>query len=238
VPPDVAILSPHLDDAVLSCWSVLTGEQRVLVVNVFTGAPAAGSGARWWDRMTGAGDSTERMHERIAEDRAALAVAGREAANLGLPEVQYREGGAVPALIAPLVQAVGDNSVLYAPAAMGDHADHTLVRDAALALHAGGIAVTLYADLPHAIARGWPSWVPDGAGVAEVDGEWDRALRAAGIDGAAGAARVRALGADSLAGKVEALRAYATQLEALDALAFRPLLHPETLRYEVFWPLG
>lgn len=238
MPPDVAILSPHFDDAVLSCWSVLSGPQRVLVVNVFTGAPAAGSGARWWDRMTGAGDSAERIRERIDEDRAALALAGREAVNIGLLEVQYREGGPAPGLIAPLLGAVGDNSALYAPAAMGHHADHALVRDAALALHARGIAVTLYADLPHAIARGWPSWVADGAGVAEVDGQWDKALRTAGIDRAAGAARVCALGADSLAAKAEALRAYATQLKALDALAFGPLLHPETLRYEVFWALG
>jgi LmbE family N-acetylglucosaminyl deacetylase len=235
---DVAILSPHLDDAVLSCWSVLTGPQRVLVVNVFTGAPAAGSGARWWDRMTGAGDSAERMRERIEEDRAALALADRKAVNMGLLELQYREGAPAPDLLAVLPEAVGNNSAVYAPAAMSDHADHALVRDAALALHGRGNPVTLYADLPHAIARGWPSWVADGAAVAEVDSPWEEALRRAGIDGAAGAARVCVLDADSLSGKVEALRAYVTQFAALDALAFRPLLDPETLRYEVFWPLG
>jgi LmbE family N-acetylglucosaminyl deacetylase len=235
---DVAILSPHLDDAVLSCWSVLTGADGVLVVNVFTGAPAPGSGARWWDSMTGASDSAERMRERIDEDRAALALADREAVNIGLREVQYREDGLSPALIDPLLAAVGESAEVFAPAALGDHPDHALVRDAALALRARGIPVTLYADLPHAIARGWPSWVADGTGVADVDAHWDSALRPAGVDDAAAAGRVSVLDADMRARKAEAVRAYATQLDAIDGLGFRPLLDPATLRYEVFWPLG
>jgi LmbE family N-acetylglucosaminyl deacetylase len=235
---DVAILSPHLDDAVLSCWSVLSGPGRVLVVNVFTGAPAAGSGARWWDRLTGAGDSAQRMRERIDEDRRALALAGRSAVNLGLLEAQYRDDGSVPGLVAPLAESLDGGCLLYVPAAMGEHPDHALVRDAALALRRNGAQVILYADLPHAIARGWPSWVAGAAGFPDVDDEWERALRAVGVDAAAADAMVCTLERDRLATKVEALRAYVTQFAALDALAFRPLLNPGTLRYEVFWPLG
>src|SRR5690349_8735562 len=64
----VAILSPHLDDAVLSCWHVLTQPGVVVVVNVFAGVPASLDGPAWWDRYTGATDSLERVRERIDED--------------------------------------------------------------------------------------------------------------------------------------------------------------------------
>jgi hypothetical protein len=33
--PDAVILSPHFDDAVLSCWHALASAGEVLVVNVF-----------------------------------------------------------------------------------------------------------------------------------------------------------------------------------------------------------
>ncbi len=233
----IAILSPHLDDAVLSCWSLLTGEEDVFVLNVFTGAPAAGSGVRWWDRMTGAADSAVRMGERLEEDRAALALAGREALGLGLLEAQYRDRNETPDLFGSISSALPPGCTVFAPAAMGEHDDHALVRDVALALFRSGVAVTLYADLPHAIVRGWPSWVAGAAGIPRVDTEWELALRGAGLNGNATDARVHQLDADSLARKIEALRAYATQFPALDAMAFRPLLNPGTLPYEVFWPL-
>jgi LmbE family N-acetylglucosaminyl deacetylase len=233
-----AILSPHLDDAVLSCWSVLTGSEPARVVNVFTGAPAPGSGACWWDRMTGAVDSADRMRERRAEDRAALALAGREALPLGLLEAQYRGESAVPDLLGALRAALAPGESLLAPAAMKGHPDHTLVRDAAVLLGREGADVVLYADLPHAITRGWPTWVAHGEGVPTVDVAWDRTLAAAGEQDPAGRGRARRLEPGEIARKLEAVRAYATQVAALDALAFRPLHKPETLRYEVFWPLG
>ena len=37
--PATTILSPHIDDAVLSLWAVLAGPGEVTVMNVFDGAP-------------------------------------------------------------------------------------------------------------------------------------------------------------------------------------------------------
>ena len=87
------ILSPHLDDAVLSCWHVLCGPGEVTVINVFAGSPPPGSGASWWDRLTGATDSVARMAERRAEDRAAFAIAGRTATSLDFLDEQYEPSG-------------------------------------------------------------------------------------------------------------------------------------------------
>ena len=67
------MLSPHLDDAVLSAWSVLTEARDVVVVNVFAGVPEARPVPRW-DRLAGADDCRSHMKARLAEDRAALAL--------------------------------------------------------------------------------------------------------------------------------------------------------------------
>ena len=53
--PDTIILSPHFDDAVLSCWHLLASAGEVLVVNVFAGEPPAGT-LGWWDELAGASD--------------------------------------------------------------------------------------------------------------------------------------------------------------------------------------
>jgi len=67
----VAILSPHHDDAVLSCWHGLSGPGEVLVINVFAGIPGPHGDDRAWDRGAGVSDSAAAMIRRRAEDRAA-----------------------------------------------------------------------------------------------------------------------------------------------------------------------
>ena len=85
------ILSPHFDDAVLSCWHVLARAGEVLVVNVFAAEPAAGA-LGWWDRHAGAADSARAVRTRIEEDRQPLALAGRTAVKLPFLDGQYRHG--------------------------------------------------------------------------------------------------------------------------------------------------
>ena len=139
----VAILSPHLDDAVLSCWHVLTQPGVVVVVNVFAGVPASLGAPAWWDRYTGATDSWERVRERIDEDRRALALTGRTAVNLDFLDEQYREADELPAPpTAQLERLLAPGARVYAPAAFADHTDHALVRAAALELRTRGFAVS------------------------------------------------------------------------------------------------
>ena len=232
------ILSPHFDDAVLSCWQVLEAGEEVVVVNVFTASPAVGRPLAWWDRLTGARDSIARMAERRAEDRAALALAGREALSLGLLDDQYRAAQIqAPAVLERLREALAPRSSLYAPAAMDEHRDHVLVRDAALSLAGEGWPLVLYADLPHAITSGWPSWV---TGERKRPGDdpdaiWDRALAAAGLDVQRVGARVRPLEPAVRARKLAAVDCYRTQRDALDKYAFAPLADPRALAWEVYW---
>jgi LmbE family N-acetylglucosaminyl deacetylase len=231
----VVILSPHLDDAVLSCWQVLAEPGEVVVINVFAGVPTQLDAPGWWDDYTGAADSGQRVRERIEEDRRALDLAGRTAVNLSFLDEQYRDRGLPVALITKEVEPLlAPRARISAPAALANHTDHALVRGVALQLRDAGFAVSLYADLPHAAQHGWPSWVTGKRRAVPRDlaaASWDHILAGTG----ARAPTVHALSAEACARKLAAVRMYRTQLQALEELAGRPLTDRETLGYEVAW---
>jgi LmbE family N-acetylglucosaminyl deacetylase len=239
--PDTVILSPHFDDAVLSCWHVLAGAGEVQVVNVFAGEPCAGT-LGWWDRLAGASDSAAVVRERIAEDRRALALAGRAAVNLPFLDGQYRQEGEAPGEIVKALRGVlPAGARIYAPAGLGDcHPDHLAVRSAALALHGEGAEVRLYADLPHATLGGWPRWVlEDSAPAANRNGErWAAQLRSTGIAGEWTLGAARQLSADEHAEKLQAVLAYGSQLAPLRAAFGLILEDPRLLGFEVEWRLA
>lgn len=222
----VTVLSPHLDDAVLSCWHLLEGDADVVVVNVFGGEPEPGVATSWWDAMTGAADSASRMRERVAEDRAAMALAGREAVTLDLPEELYRRNGVRPDVSARLADVIPRGSLVYAPAGLGiQHADHVLTRDTALSLRGHFGEVRLYADLPHSHVFGRP-------GTPGIDPTpwWDSTLAGAGLPGHRLVRKDHRLDDRSFERKLAAVHAYRTQVPLLERYA--PL---EDLRYEVSW---
>ena len=236
-----AILSPHFDDAVLSCWHLLARPGEVLVINVFTGAPTEPMTPAWWDRLTGATDSGERVRERIEEDRRALAWAGRTPINLGFLDGQYRDGEQPVSPVAARIRAaLLPGAHVYAPAALGGHRDHAVVRAAGLALRRARFPTSLYADLPHANRYGWPAWVTGGGAPRSRDFAaelWERSLAETGVPLASMQTVVHELDAGARACKLAALRAYRTQLHGLADLAGRPLEDRETLGYEVVWTL-
>lgn len=238
--PDTVILSPHFDDAVLSCWRLLAGTGEVLVVNVFAAEPPAGT-LGWWDEMTGSRDSRATVRGRIEEDRRALALAGRTPVNLPFLDGQYRAGAEGPGdIVRALGEIVPPGARIYAPGGLGDpHPDHIAVRAAALALRARGVGVTLYADVPHATVKGWPRWVLDSScsGSDPVAELWARQLEDTGIARKRMLAGRHRLSAQEHAGKLQALRNYTSQLAPLQRVFESSLTDPGLLGFEVDWRL-
>lgn len=235
------LLSPHWDDAVLDCWSLLTADADLAVVNVFAGVPTPGRLTRW-DMVTGAVESASRARERIAEDREALALAGRTAINLELLDAEYREPGPPPSLSdmdSALVDAVATVSRVYAPAALGANRDHRLLRWYVRTLARRGMPVSLYADLPYCVVHGWPHWV-DGSEPdphRDVDAFWRTLLVDAPELRDLRSARVTRLSDEDAAAKLLAMRTYRTQFASLDGGATELLSNPATHRFEVVWNL-
>jgi LmbE family N-acetylglucosaminyl deacetylase len=227
---DVLVLSPHLDDAVLSCWHLLDSIDDVLVVNVFTGLPPAGTPVTRWDRITGATDARVRVEERLREDREALGLVRKESVGLDFVEGQYGARHPSPQEIAAAVEPLEGHVV--APAGIGGHSEHELVRDAALRL---GRTTSFYADLPYATAFGWPAWVPgvERDAYLDVDADWEEwiaPLPATGYE-----PRVVELSDEQQLRKIAAMRTYRTQFPALEAGAARRLTHPDLIAFELIW---
>jgi LmbE family N-acetylglucosaminyl deacetylase len=145
----IVVVSPHLDDAVLSCWSLLSRPGPVRVVTVFAGEPPPGTLAEW-DELTGASDSRERVRERIAEDQAALSLAGCEGVYLDFLDEQY-EPGEQP-LAEGLRPHLDPAAAVYGPKGTAQNPDHLLVRDALLQIRPD---LRFYADLPYSLSDGF-----------------------------------------------------------------------------------
>jgi LmbE family N-acetylglucosaminyl deacetylase len=141
------VVSPHFDDAVLSCWSLVDSDADIEVVTVYTAGPDDSALVTRWDADTGV-TSQVRMQQRAEENRAALAIAGRSATNLGGLEGQYGDGSVDEDVLAAEIRAA---EIVYLPAGTATHDDgvnkeHVRVRDAGLRIRPDA---WLYADQPY-----------------------------------------------------------------------------------------
>ncbi|MDQ1478447.1 MAG: hypothetical protein QOE62_3676 [Actinomycetota bacterium] len=89
----VVIVSPHLDDAVLSCGRFMAAHPGVTVVTVFAGNPEKyPQPQRTWDVQSGFGPDDDVMEARRHEDRAALALLDATPMHLDFVEHSYLPG--------------------------------------------------------------------------------------------------------------------------------------------------
>lgn len=234
------LLSPHWDDAALDCWSLLSDERELNVVNVFAGIPQDG-GAGAWETVLGVRDQAERARQRMAEDARALALAGRTAVNLALLDVSFRRASkldmTLEQLDRALVAAVPSASHVYVPAGIGGHADHLLTRRYGRMLARMGMPVSVYAELPYCVLHGWPAWV-DGREPSpkrDVDAYWQSFLGALPELGPLRSAEVVRLDERDSDSKRRAVEGY----EASLSYAFRQMLaDPAFHGFEVRWRLS
>ncbi len=181
-------LSPHLDDAALSCggmiWEQIRSGSQVEIWTICAGNPPSGALSayaatlhRRWQLKRGAAASRRR------EDRAACRVLGARPRHLPLPDCIYRRlpdgtpvvqsdaGLSQPlnAGEAPLVAALAEQlsamllpeDRLVCPLALGGHMDHRLTRAAAETL---AQPLWFYADYPYIVLRqiDLSAWVQPG----------------------------------------------------------------------------
>jgi LmbE family N-acetylglucosaminyl deacetylase len=247
----VAVISPHLDDAVLSAWLVLAeAHHPARVITCFAGAPPGSVRGRW-DERTGRFSAAAAVAARRAEDMRALALTGSEPVHLDLLDEQYRDGR--DASLACLVRSLRDHLVdaaeVWLPAALGAHPDHVAARDAALAATRPGQRVRIYADLPYAGQPGWPIAVTRAPRDLAVEcyslllgrpgpaRQWRSTLEGAGIRRDGCHRRVRKLSRSQFHRKRHAVHQYGSQLDALRCGPRHPLRERRLFAYEVHWAL-
>lgn len=134
VPTQCLVISPHLDDAVLSCGELIAHIPSALVVTVFAGTPAGFAGMTGWDASSGFRNAAQAVATRRAEDREALSILIAKARWLDFCDGQYACSPPLALLAAELNEVLAREGVdtVLIPAGLG-HLDHILAHQAILA---------------------------------------------------------------------------------------------------------
>ena len=257
------VLSPHLDDAVLSAWHVLSAPRDVTAVTVFAGIPEPGF-VTDLDRSHGAQESAAWVRQRRREDKIALALAGRTPLHLDQLDVQFlafRDPG-IRKLIASdpehFLAYVSGQPTLDADA--DELADQIEARIPAVpvAVRPGGDrrsprpprprpgngqareerpAVLLYADSPYYLAHGLPSWLT-GRPNPGADGRTEEALARLDLSGRSLTRQVSKLDDAAFEQKLAAMERYQTEIPAIAGGPGPGAGWPGRDGYETNWILG
>ncbi|UVS96093.1 PIG-L family deacetylase [Burkholderia glumae] len=212
------VVSPHLDDAVFGCASLLATRPGTVVCTVFAGLPAPPQ-CRPWDAAGGFADSTAALRERIREDDEALRICGARGLRLPFLDGQYGpppgQHALARALAAQLARCPG--AVPLVPLGL-HHPDHRCVADAwqLLARRQRRRAWLVYEE---AIHRGVPGVTAARLHRLERAG-WRLTPLRAGWSAARGGEPARAV-------RRRAIAAYASQLRAFGDARLADLDAPE-----------
>lgn len=217
---DAIYLSPHLDDAALSCGGQIFQQtavgQRVLIVTVMAAIPPVNNFSAYAQELHGRWQLAHQAVEaRQAEDQAACARLGADWLYGPLPDCIYRLDAHGRALYQDWAQITGDihlaerplvaelgawlaqlppSRQIVAPLAVGNHVDHQLVRLAAQACF--GARLWYYEDYPY---------TREAAALTAV---------LAATHGGAWQSKTVPLSPAAIATKIEAIRAYGSQLSS------------------------
>jgi LmbE family N-acetylglucosaminyl deacetylase len=204
---EVVVVSPHLDDAVLSLGGAISHASRtgarVRVLTVFAGDPASEAAAGPWDERPGFRTAGEAARARREDDRRACAILGAEPVWLPYPDHQYERNLEPAAIRAEIVELVGD-AAIYVPGFPLGHEDHAwltqLLEDAFEPRQVG-----FYVEQPYFL------WTSETSTASPGGNRWERAAADA-YD------RVR---------KLRACRAYGSQLAFLGSGLMRGISRRE-----------
>jgi LmbE family N-acetylglucosaminyl deacetylase len=211
----LALLSPHFDDAVLSCGQLLAANPGSLLVTLFSGGPARVSPLPNWDLACHFGDGADVTGARRAENARAAEILGATTLAFDLWDEQYRRDRygyqeTVDELLRTGVDALKalvehDTDRLWlAPVGWPQHPDHAL--SAAIALEVARSTPGhwgLYSELPYRLLYAKRT--------AEVHAQAFAAWTAAGFS------RVLVPSASGhVERKSQAVNQYGSQLHALD----------------------
>lgn len=128
------VVSPHLDDAALSCAALIDREEPIDIVTVCTGRPRPPRQGDW-DRVCGFADSDQAVAARLEEEFVAFAGTAHRLDRLDLLEAQYlddprpeHDRDTLGGYVTEWVAAHGDRPVTVALPACAGRVYHGLER--------------------------------------------------------------------------------------------------------------
>lgn len=150
-------LSPHLDDSILSCGSLinyLSSKTQVVVATVFTESRDHPKSLSIWNflRLSGYKTSSSLFEDRRREDKEVITSFGAKPVHFGFTDGLYRlnsnsrlvyplyswairkgvvsqdDEHLIPQIAQKVQDLVSDKTLIFAPAAIGNHMDHLIVK--------------------------------------------------------------------------------------------------------------
>lgn len=169
----IVFVSPHLDDAVLSCGGLiakLSAEHKVEVWTLFCGRPLWPRNSplvRWLHGISDARNASELLRRRKSEDRHALGIVGVSGMHLPFLDCVYRlqtifkplypsscigtphvkDSRLITAISATLSKLLDAQDILFCPLGIGNHVDHIITRRAVETI--GQKEIFYYQDVPY-----------------------------------------------------------------------------------------
>ena len=164
---EVVVLSPHLDDGVMSLGAAISkatrSAARVAVVTVMAGDPNSRRPITSWDRRSGFSSEADAAMARREEDRRACELVGAEP--VWIP-FAYGEGGGGTSdekLWSTLAPILSRSDVVLTPGSALTHPDHAQLTRLVLERMSLETTVGLYLEQPYAVLTKrlwlWP-WRP------------------------------------------------------------------------------
>src|SRR5262249_49263153 len=131
----VAVLSPHLDDAVFSCGDLIAASGEAVVATGCAGMPPSAGTLTEGDAVCGVGSARHAITERREEDRAALSALGAAPEWLEFCDAQYGAPLDLAQLKAKLVAVLERSGAATIVVPLGlFHDDHVSAAGVALSL--------------------------------------------------------------------------------------------------------
>lgn len=142
------VLSPHLDDAILSVGQTIAAYPNSTIMTVFAGSPPKGTKSDY-DLKCGFKDSNEAMEARRYEDRMACAQLLAKPIHLGFLDHQYKHQVGLENINAKIMQHLEEYEyqIILAPIGL-KHPDHIAVTRVVRGLLETDIPIYYYEEIP------------------------------------------------------------------------------------------
>jgi LmbE family N-acetylglucosaminyl deacetylase len=203
----LVVISPHLDDAVLSLGATLAhaveSGAKVEVLTVFAYEPGSAAPTDEWDRKSGFATEGEASQQRRIEDRSACAILGVVPRWFDFSAHPYDRRASMQEVVSAVMAVTAGADTVLIPGYPLEHADHAALTHALLSGELGCRTLGLYAEQPYSFDLQATPWGPVAAMPAVSHGNGTLTWQRAGADG-----RHRQL-------KLRAVKQYKSQLPQL-----------------------
>lgn len=154
----IVVISPHLDDAVLSLGATLAhaveAGSRVEILTVFACATNSDAPTDSWDRKSGFATEGEAAQRRRDEDRAACSILGVTPRWFDFGAEPYERRASTQEVMSAVRDGTKGADVVLIPGYPLAHYDHATLGNALLAEALNCRWLGLYAEQPYAFDRG------------------------------------------------------------------------------------